>query len=409
MMKPFSRRNRIRQIGRRDFLRYGMVGVSAFLGAPLLKGCHPNDPKTFVSNIGNVGPLLPPDANGVMLPAGFSSRIVAVTGTEPVAGSGYPWHSAPDGGATYPTPDGGWIYVSNSERSSGAGGVGALRFDANGGVIDAYPICSGTSRNCAGGKLRGDKWLTCEEESGGQVYECDPFGILPPVFRPLLGRFSHEAVAEETANNHLYLTEDRSSGGFYRFVPDALTIQGFPDLSSGTLQIAEVVGGGLEGFVTWHDIPDPNASSTSTRYQVSASTPFNGGEGIDYHNGTICFVTKGDGRVWSYDVPTQELVVLYDDSTHPTPFLTGLDNLLISSDGDILVAEDGGDLEIVAIVPDGTLVSLVKLSGHGSSEITGPAFDPAHQRLYFSSQRGTTGSSFSGMTFEITGPFRVES
>ena len=58
-----------------------------------------------------------------MLPAGFTSRIVARSG-QPVAG--YAWHSAPDGGACF--ADGtGWIYVSNSEINPG-GGASALRF-----------------------------------------------------------------------------------------------------------------------------------------------------------------------------------------------------------------------------------------------------------------------------------------
>ncbi|HEU5473575.1 MAG TPA: translocation protein TolB, partial [Actinophytocola sp.] len=42
-----------------------------------------------------------------------------------------------------------------------------------------------------------------------------------------------------------------------------------------------------------------------------------------------------------------------------------------------------------------------------SSEITGPAFTPAGNRLYFSSQRGTSGSSSGGITYEVTGPFRT--
>ena len=58
--------------------------------------------------------LNPPDANGLCLPPGVTSRIVARSGQEVVPGSGYVWHPAPDGGATVPTDDGGWIYVANS-------------------------------------------------------------------------------------------------------------------------------------------------------------------------------------------------------------------------------------------------------------------------------------------------------
>jgi len=48
---------------------------------------------------------------------------------------------------------------------------------------------------------------------------------------------------------------------------------------------------------------------------------------------------------------------------------------------------------------------LLQLVGHDYSEITGPAFSPDGSRLYFSSQRGITGRSEAGITFEITGPF----
>ena len=67
---------------------------------------------------------------------------------------GYDWHAAPDGGACFVSTDpankGGWIYVSNSEMRS-SGGAGAIVFDMQGKVIDAYSILEGTSRNCAGG------------------------------------------------------------------------------------------------------------------------------------------------------------------------------------------------------------------------------------------------------------------
>jgi hypothetical protein len=73
----------------------------------------------------------------------------------------------------------------------------------------------------------------------------------------------------------------------------------------------------------------------------------------------------------------------------------------------VIVSEDGGSRQIVAITADGKVVPLVQLVGHDDSEICGPAFDPTLGRLYFSSQRGTTGSSSGGMTFEVSGPFFI--
>jgi hypothetical protein len=48
---------------------------------------------------------------------------------------------------------------------------------------------------------------------------------------------------------------------------------------------------------------------------------------------------------------------------------------------------------------------VLQVMGHDESEITGPVFDPTGTRLYFSSQRGESGQSEDGVTFEISGPF----
>ena len=64
-------------------------------------------------------------------------------------------------------------------------------------------------------------------------------------------------------------------------------------------------------------------------------------------------------------------------------------------------------MQIVAILPDGSLTPLLQIVGQDESEITGPAFDPSLRRLYFSSQRGTLGTFEGGITYEVTGPFFI--
>src|SRR6185295_1609937 len=108
---------------------------------------------------------------------------------------------------------------------------------------------------------------------------------------------------------------------------------------------------------------------TPTRYQVPAMTRFDGGEGIGYRNGMVYFATKGDNRIWTYEVGTGALGILYDDDTSASPILAGVDNVETSSYGDVLVAEDGGDLQIVAITPTGPVVPIVQLVGHDLSEV----------------------------------------
>lgn len=355
------------------------------------------------SNIGNLGPLGEPDENGLRLPAGFTSRVVARSGM-PVGTSDYVWHNAPDGGAVFTVDDGGWIYVSNSETvSTIGGGTSAIRFGPNGDIVDAYRILEGTNLNCAGGITPWGTWLSCEELPRGRVWECDPLGRSTAIVREAMGVFEHEAVAIDEAKRHAYMTEDVGDGRFYRFVYDAPG-----DLSMGELQVAQVLGDGPEGTVQWLSVPDPSAQSTDTRLQAPSSTPFDGGEGIWFHEGIVYFSTKGDDRIWAYETDTSVLSIVYDAATSSTPILTGVDNVTVSPAGDVLVAEDGGDMQIVAITSAGALVPLVQVTGQDGSEITGPAFDPSLQRLYFSSQRGTNGSDIlgmSGITYEVTGPF----
>jgi hypothetical protein len=356
------------------------------------------------STLTKLGPLLDPDANGLRLPAGFSSRVVARSGELVVPASSYVWHPAPDGGATFRALDGGFVYVSNCEWSPG--GAGALRFDAAGELVDAYPILQNTARNCAGGPTPWGNWLSCEEWAQGAVWECDPLGVQPAVQRPALGLFRHEAAAVDPQRMQVYLTEDEPNGRLYRFTPGALDSTGRPDLQSGVLEVAQVQGGGFEGRVAWLKIMDPSGAVTPTRLQVEASTPFNGAEGIWHHDGVMYFATKGDSRVWAYDLRSRVLTIVYDIATSDNPILSGVDNVTVSPAGDVLVAEDtGGDMQIVGLAPDGTPVPLLQVVGHDFSEIAGPAFDPSGTRLYFSSQRGATGLSENGVTFEVTGPF----
>lgn len=380
---------------KRKFLRSGLCGLSVYgCGAVwanlLLGGCSNQQNKV----------LQAADINDVHLPAGYRSRIVARSSEPVIDGQGYLWHAAPDGGACFSKDDGGWIYVSNSEVQPN-GGAGAIVFDANGDVTDAYSILENTRINCAGGATPWGSWLSCEEVDDGRVWECALDGQTKALVRPALGVFKHEAVTVDEVRHHLYLTEDQRDGCLYRFTADKLTAEGFPDIAAGRLEVAVRQAGG--NTLDWVMVPDPQAQQQETRYQVASALNFNGGEGITYFDGRIIFTTKGDNRVWSYHATSQLLEIVYDAADTVTPILTGVDNVTVSQSGDIYVAEDGGDLQIVVIDNQGGLYPIAQLEGHDQSEITGVAFSPDYKRLYFSSQRGVSGRSENGVTYEITG------
>ncbi len=410
---------------RRQLLRAAAAGVGvAAAGSAVDSWSRLPLARAMPAGTGPYGPLAEPDGNGIRLPAGFSSRVVA-RASEPVPGTTYPWHLFPDGGATFPTTDGGWVYTSNSEVPvPRGGGVSAVRFDAGGEVADAYRILGGTQMNCAGGSTPWSTWLSCEEHDAGRVWECDPYTPSSQgVVREAMGTFTHEAAAVDPSEQRIYLTEDVDDGGLYRFTPAR-----YPDLSEGLLEIAVVDGyrgaraaGG--GSVSWLAVPDPNPGrgAPPTRSQLPESTALDGGEGIWYSESshTVFFTTKGDHRVWRYRPGTGRLEVIHDAASIADPPIYGVDNLTVTTGGDIYVAEDPdsrdtGGLALMVITRGRRVSNFAEVVGQPGSELTGPAFGPTGDRLYVSSQRGGPIDAFSqqpgsglGITYEISGPFRV--
>ena len=395
------------RISRRQLIVSGAIAAGALAGSPrLLRDALAAPARAGVSPYGPLGAL---DANGLMLPPGFSSREVA-SGLSQVAA--YPWPVFPDGQATYPTADGGWILVTNSESLSIAGaGASAIRFRPNGRIGRAYRILAGTNANCAGGGTPWGTWLSCEEHDAGLVWECDPAGKLAAQPRPALGVFTHEAAAVDPAGRQLYLTEDMPDGGFYRFTPNS-----YPDLSEGLLEVAVVAA---DNSVSWRQVPNPTPApvETPTRRQVSEMTQFNGGEGIWHDGGVLYFTTKGDRRVWAYNARTSTIEVIFDHAVAPDASLDAVDNITVSAAGEIFVCEDGGNMEIGLITPEREVSPFLRFTGPAhpvegtfKSEVCGVSFDPSGTRMYCTSQRAYPQSANSpgpGAVYEISGPFRL--
>ena len=398
-----------RAYSRRAFIGTGLAAAGSLalgpgfwreaLAAPARPGPGPYGP-----------PVGSPNEFGLVLPEGFSSRLIA-KGLAPVPGTAYDFPLFPDGSATYALPDGGWLLAVNSETPiptgtpippigpgpQNGGGASGIRFGPDGEVRAAYRILSGTRTNCAGGKTPWGTWMSCEEVDDGHVWECDPTGEKPAVEHPAMGTFKHEAIAVDPDGKRIYLTEDQGSSGFYRFTPDR-----YPDCSSGLLEIAYVDPAGV---VSWNRVPDPSAAETPTRYQVPM-TEFKRGEGIWFDSGIVYVATTSDNKIHAYDPLTETIEVVYDREIGDGP-LNGVDNVTAAPSGDIYVCEDNGtnQLDIGILTPEGEVARFLTATGsqHEQSELTGACFDPSGKRMYFGAQRSLGGP---GALFEVTGPFR---
>jgi len=121
----------------------------------------------------------------------------------------------------------------------------------------------------------------------------------------------------------------------------------------------------------------------------------------------IFFNTKHDDKIWRYDCVHSNLEVVYQagkgDSLH------GADTMITTPDGLLWVAEDGDNMQIVALDSRSRQQKvLLQIQGQDHSEITGLAFSPDYKRLYFSSQRGPSArinSPQHGLTYELEGDF----
>ena len=385
-------------------------GPALFRGAWAARAQMPGD--------GPFGPPVVDTGHGFLVPAGFTTRVVA-TGGDPVAGTDYVWHPASDGAGTFATRDGGWILVSNSESRRATGGASAIRFGPPGGdgvapITDAYRVLGrdvGTTSagNCAGGVTPWGTWLSCEENDGAQhVWECDPTGRSPAIELPQLGTFAHEAAAVDPAAGIVYLTEDREDSRFFRWVPDAAPRPGRrPDFDRGRLQVAgfgDPPGSARQGAATWIDVDASDPSS----YTADGSTRFVRGEGAWFHDGFVYWVATTNSEVYAYDTRTDRQVLLHDDRVEGSP-MRYADNICVHPHTtDLYIAEDGTDrIEVVIITApgdDGTrqVAPFVRaLPGeHDDSEFAGPVFDPSGTRLYLASQRRGD-----GVVYEISGSF----
>ncbi|PMB48073.1 phosphatase [Fischerella thermalis CCMEE 5201] len=374
------------------------------------------------------------DPRGVLdLPAGFSYVRLSETGQTMT--DGYKVPGGHDGMGAFAGANGNTILIRNHElaptSSNGVGAPNSKKYDTKGRggtttlvvspnrtLISHYGSLAGTYRNCAGGPTPWGSWLSCEEsfETGnkkhGYVFEVpsSATGFVTPVALTAMGRFNHEAAAVDPNTGYVYLTEDRSDGLLYRFVPNTPN-----NLSAGgTLYALRITtrpqANTTTGFtigqafaVDWVRITNPDPSTDTVRaegFNLGAAK-FARGEGIFYGNGDIYFCctsggSAGLGQIWRY-TPATETLRLYIEPNNGG-VLDFPDNIVVAPNGDLFLCEDGGGTDfIVGITPSGALYKFAR-NALNSNEFAGVCFSPDGQTMFVNIQTP-------GITFAIWGPW----
>jgi secreted PhoX family phosphatase len=455
-------------ISRRGVLRGGALGGLGIAVTGSIDAIAAPEAMTLTRRATGYGALVPDPAGILSLPPDFSYKVIARAG-QTLLESGEPSPSDPDGAAVFESHDA-WTLVQNHEIGGsetygvpalqgltfdpGArGGTTTIVLDKQGNRVSEYVSLAGTHNNCAGGSTPWNTWLTCEEteqrkggrflQDHGWTFEVDAFdrgANQEPVPLKFLGRYAHEAVAVDP-NGTVYLTEDANGphGLYYRWTPPAgfqpgkgalralATSEGGDVAGSlqamlctkGTRKIAdlsEATQVGTTYKVTWVDVPDRLATTTSVRKQF-ASGEVTGSrklEGAYWADGGAYFVAsyarasdgsrnEHDGQVWFFDPSNQTVTLKSIFGVNPDPDADtdydGPDNIALDPNGGLILAEDGEGIQhLVGVTSAGKTYPLGRNEVSGS-EFAGPVFTEDGEILFACIQGD-------GYTFAITGPWK---
>lgn len=385
------------------------------------------------------------------LPKGFEYLSYGWTGD--AMSDGTPTPSSHDGMAAFKRADGKVALVRNHERSgyTGAftepaynpaarGGTTNLVFDPDKGqFLETWGSLSGTIRNCAGGPTPWGTWLSCEETTEiapdgtrhGYVFEVPHDGKGDPNPIKAMGRFSHEAVALDPNTGIVYLTEDATPSGFYRYLPNKpgelaaggelqMLVVETPDGSSYSTYGD---GTGVQYSTSWIKIENPDYAPGETRPAEQGAAlgaaVFKRLEGAWWGNDRVYIVStsggpKGQGQVFEYDPRTEQMRVLF--ASPDASVLNNPDNICVSPRGGIVLCEDGDDGEYLhglttdgeifpfalnqVVIPEGGIRGKSVAPGdYSGSEWCGSTFETKNGNWLFVNAQSP------GITFAITGPW----
>ncbi|MBK1786691.1 PhoX family protein [Prauserella cavernicola] len=448
-------------LDRRGFFRAGVAATASLAALGPLEALGARTagaaPLTKRPASPDYGPLSPvrDQTTGLpllALPRGF--EYVSYGWTGDVMSDGVPTPGAHDGMAAFRRRDGRIALVRNHEQGgytgaftepaydpAATGGTTNLVFDPERGeFLESWASLSGTIRNCAGGPTPWGTWLTCEETSEvgpdgtrhGYVFEVpfDRLGDATPL--KAMGRFSHEAVAVDPTTGIVYLTEDATPSGFYRFLPRK---RGRME-AGGTLQMLVIEtdeggsystyedGTGTTYRTSWVTVPNPDYAPGETRPAEQGAAlgaaVFRRLEGAWWGNDRVYIVStsggpSGQGQVFEYAPMRGRLRILF--ASPDATVLNNPDNICVSPRGGIVLCEDGDEGEYLhglttdgeifpfalnrIVIPDGGVEGKsVEPGDYSGSEWCGSTFEPKRGNWLFVNAQNP------GITFAITGPWR---
>ena len=426
---------------RRSFLYLsGVISASAFAGsfAQILQA----------SSSRSFNKKMKKDPNKIIdVHRSLSYKIISRQGD--MMSDGYTVPGSPDGMAAFSIENNQTVLIRNHElgRTSGrlmgpfkdpsadALRLGKMQYDSNafGGttnividnatnkVVKEYLSLVGTMTNCAGGVSPMDTWLTCEENISkkrknkvphGYVFEVNPRKdqLQEPVPIKQMGRFQHEAVAFDKYGNG-YLTEDRSDGLLYKFVPKSKDSLFEGDLYALNIRVKDSrnwkkrdVAKNQKYKIKWVKLEDVDPVSDTLREEgkEKGATIFARGEGIT-HDGDSIFITctsggkHKKGQIWKLTPNSVQdgTLELWYEVDHKDG-LNMPDNITVAPWGDLIVCEDNPDLDrLWGITPDGRPY-LIAENNYTGAELAGACFSPGGKTLYINIQQN-------GQTISIDG------
>jgi len=253
--------------------------------------------------------------HGLLLSDGLDARILSVADKKVIyetknggkSKSEDKFHAFPDAGATFPDEsgenDGGWIYVSNSERPHKKGGVGALTFDKNGNIANYDILLKGTTLNKGGGKTPFGTWISCEENGkDGKIHQVDPTGKRKPKVITLGSEggswvnFAYDVRNQDSPR--FFVTEDAEDGALQRFTPNSPDwIKPWKMLhNDGTTEYLMLVPNLKNdgGNFIWTSDREEGRKNAALYYPNT--------EGLDVHDSKMYFVCKTNKQLFVLDL-----------------------------------------------------------------------------------------------------------